>query len=154
MHVSSCFVNADRSGYDEERMNSGDVDWIQEYEKCLTLSKRDVKAAGILNIIRSLPDMYTYTKRMAEHVLFNYNEKGKKVPLAFVRPSIMAASLSEPVPGWTDSMNLLSGATMAVGLGVMRDVPGNPESFFDCIPVDIVSKQLLASVPFTVDRAK
>ena len=60
--------------------------------------------------------------------------------MVVVRASILAASDSEPMPGWTDTQGLLSGMTLAVGLGVMRDTLGNPESFLDVIPVDYVAR--------------
>jgi hypothetical protein len=44
------------------------------------------------------------------------------------------------MPGWTDTQGLLSGVTLAVGLGVMKDLQGNPEQFFDVIPVDYVAR--------------
>ena len=57
-----------------------------------------------------------------------------------IRPSVVAAAASEPMPGWTDTQGLLSGVTLAVGLGVMKDLQGNPEQFFDVIPVDYVAR--------------
>ena len=92
------------------------------------------------NIIKGLPDSYCYTKRMAEHVLFHHNENHKKIPMVFVRPSILGAALSEPVPGWTDTLGILHGVTLAVGMGVFRDCEGDPKNFIDIIPVDIVAK--------------
>ena len=109
---------------------------------------------GISKITKSLPDTYAYTKRMAEHVLFEHNEQNKKFPLVFLRPAILGASMSEPVPGWTDTMGLLSGFTYAVGMGVLKDCPGNPEYFLDVIPVDTVARQLLVSIPYAVHQAR
>lgn len=73
--------------------------------------------------------------------------------MLIVRPSIVSASASEPFPGWTDTVGLLSGMTLAVGLGVMKDMPGNPDSFLDIIPVDYVARQLLVAIPFAYNRA-
>ena len=73
--------------------------------------------------------------------------------MVIVRPSILAASDSEPMPGWTDTQGLLGGMTLAVGLGVMRDTLGNPESFLDVIPVDYVARQLLVAIAYGRYRA-
>ena len=73
--------------------------------------------------------------------------------MVFLRPSIVAAAESEPIPGWTDTEGLLSGMTLAVGLGVMKDMPGNPDSTFDAIPVDYVARQLLVSIAYAKWRA-
>ena len=43
--------------------------------------------------------------------------------------------------------------TLAVGLGVMKDTPGNPDSTFDAIPVDYVARQLLVSIAFAKSQA-
>ena len=50
-HVSTCYVNADRTGYVEERLYQGQVNWLDEYKKSLTVSKRDIKTSGIKSII-------------------------------------------------------------------------------------------------------
>jgi hypothetical protein len=85
---------------------------------------------------------------MAEHVLHTHNMNHKKIPMVFIRPSIFGAAHSEPVPGWTDSLSFAHGATLACGLGVFTDVHGDPDLFFDIIPVDFVVKQLLVSIPY------
>lgn len=60
--------------------------------------------------------------------------------MVFIRPSIVTAAESEPMPGWTDNRGLLNGWTLAIGLGLMRDIPGNPDSCLDFIPVDYVAR--------------
>lgn len=89
---------------------------------------------------------------MAEELLTKSNDSN--IPMVIVRPSIVSASATEPFPGWTDTEGLLSGLTLAVGLGVMKDMPGNPESFFDIIPVDYVARQTLVAIPFACARAQ
>ena len=42
------------------------------------------------------------------------------------------------MPGWTDNQGFLNGLTIAVGLGVMKDMPGDPETSLDVIPVDYI----------------
>jgi len=53
------------------------------------------------------------------------------IPLVFIRPSIISASLSEPVPGWTDTIGLISGFYTIAGHGIMRDLPINPNMIGD-----------------------
>lgn len=48
------------------------------------------------------PNTYTYTKALAENLIF---EQTGKLPIAIVRPSIVASSFLEPVPGWIDNSN-------------------------------------------------
>jgi len=44
-------------------------------------------------LIRDFPDVYCYSKRMAEHLLISQNNKASRpVALVMVRPSIVAAA--------------------------------------------------------------
>jgi hypothetical protein len=81
---------------------------------------------------------------MAEEMLCIHHQsqiaaKGKVIPLIIMRPSIIAASFAEPVPGWTDSIGLLGGFYTICGHGILRDLPLNPKLIGDLIPVDFVS---------------
>ena len=78
----------------------------------------------------------------------------KSVPMVFIRPSIVTAAESEPMPGWTDTEGLLSGMTLDRGLGVMKDMPGNPDATVDAIPVDFVARQLLVSIPYAKSQVQ
>jgi len=46
----------------------------------------------------------------------------KDFPMVFIRPSIIGASLEEPVPGWTDSIGLAGGLYLIAGLGILRGI--------------------------------
>jgi Male sterility protein len=66
---------------------------------------------------------------MGEHLLVLANTT--KIPLLILRPSIIAACMSEPFPGWTDSIGLAGGIYMITGLGILRDVPGDENLITD-----------------------
>ena len=152
VQVSTVFVNADRTGYVEEVVypaGNNSTNWQADYDKILNMSKHALHQSGA-GILKGFPDAYTYSKRMAEEMLDKTNKSGgaAPIPMVFIRPSIVAAAESEPMPGWTDTEGLLSGMTLAVGLGVMKDMPGNPDSTFDAIPVDYVAHQLLVATAY------
>ena len=67
---------------------------------------------------------YTDALRLCE-------EGQKNFPLVVIRPSIIAAAYSEPFPGWTDSLGLMSGLYAIAGHGILRDLPINPELIGD-----------------------
>lgn len=91
-------------------------------------------------ILRDFPDAYAYSKRMAEHLLVQKNKQSQRpISIVIVRPSIVAAAANEPMPGWTDTQGLLSGLTLALGLGVFKDMPGNPDGCIDITPVDFLA---------------
>ena len=86
---------------------------------------------------------------MAEHMLVSMNEQvNSGLTMVIIRPSIVVAAESEPVPGWTDTLGLFSGLTLAAGMGVLKDIPGSPNAFVDLIPVDFVARQLLVAIPY------
>ena len=85
-------------------------------------------------------------------LLINKRSQKKKVPLVIIRPSIIAASFEEPVPGWTDSTGLLGGFYMIAGHGILKDLPLNPKLIGDQIPVDFVSNQIFAAIPIAVQQ--
>ena len=47
------------------------------------------------------------------------------MPTCIVRPSIVAASLKEPFPGWTDTISALGGPIYFGGLGLLKYMVGN-----------------------------
>ena len=67
-----------------------------------------------------------------------------------IRPSIIGASLEEPVPGWTDSITLAGGIFLIAGMGILRELPGDKNRIGDLVPVDIVANQILITIPLCV----
>lgn len=56
------------------------------------------------------PNVYAYSKALGEQLLRNLCECGEHgLPLVIVRPSIVTASMTEPLPGWIDNLNGPSG---------------------------------------------
>lgn len=85
------------------------------------------------------PNTYTMTKTVAEHIM----AEGARVPLTIVRPSIISASLQQPMPGWIDSTAGFGAFAMLLGLGHLRAVIGRPDARLDLIPVDEVTRCVL-----------
>ena len=67
-----------------------------------------------------------------------------------MRPSILTAALDEPVMGWTDTVNFMSGITQLIGLGILTQMPCKQDAFVDIVPVDVVTKQMLVSIPYYI----
>ena len=86
------------------------------------------------------PNTYTLTKCIAEHLLV---ERQGDVPLAFVRPSIISASMERPSPGWIDSPAAFALFVVQIGAGRMRAVIARPESRLDVIPCDAVVDRVI-----------
>lgn len=88
------------------------------------------------------PSSYHYTKAMAENMVKAY---ASRLPIGIVRPSIITASVRDPMPGWMDNYNGLAGYLVAAGSGILRTMYVNPDCICDAIPVDIVANTIIAA---------
>lgn len=153
--MSTLYALSDRTGFIDERLFESNHNWLAEYDTILQQNPQEIQEHQS-KMIGSFSNNYVYTKRMAEELILAKVEgmkaNGKSLPLVIVRPSIFTASFEEPVPGWTDSTNLLSGIYAIAGLGVLKDLPLNPAFIGDQIPVDFVCNQLLVAIPAAVKQ--
>ncbi|HHO50740.1 MAG TPA: hypothetical protein ENK18_07655 [Deltaproteobacteria bacterium] len=114
------------------------------------------------------PNIYTYTKGLAEHLL----AQQEGLDLTVVRPSIVECARRYPFPGWNEGLNTAGPLAWLISTAFRR-LPTVPEHRFDVVPVDDVAQGLgaicaaaiegraggvfqLASSdhnPFTFDRA-
>lgn len=136
--VSTCYaVIDDKDNTDgiEEKMHTSPYDWGALYKMITEMTINDIVHYQ-KNIIARFPNTYTFSKRMAEHLLVENNKKN--LPICIIRPSIIGATLSEPFPGWTDSIGIIGGLIMIAGMGILRELPGNENNIGDAIPVDMV----------------
>ena len=88
------------------------------------------------------PDVYTFTKSLAERLVVW--ERGE-LPLIILRPAIIESSMAEPYPGWIQGSRMADPIIMAFARGILREFPGKPESLIDIVPVDQVVNAILAA---------
>ena len=88
------------------------------------------------------PDAYPFTKALGEQALVDRWEG--KVPLTFVRPSIIESALAEPRPGWIRGFRMAEPIIVSYARGLLSEFPGVPEGIIDVIPVDLVVAAILA----------
>ena len=94
---------------------------------------------------------YMLTKNMAENLLYNEWQE-KKLQCAIVRPSVVSPSLKEPVSGWIDSLNGISGAFLMAGVGLGRVARVSLSTQTDVIPVDIVTNTCITTAWLTANK--
>jgi HAD superfamily hydrolase (TIGR01490 family) len=87
------------------------------------------------------PDAYPFTKAMGERALVA--QWAGKVPITFVRPSIIESALSEPRPGWIRGFRMAEPIIVSYARGLLSEFPGVPEGIIDVIPVDLVVAAIL-----------
>lgn len=146
VHVSTCYVNSnqDSGNWVEEKLYPLGFDAQTMVDKIQKLSPNEVDTILSTGILRNWPNTYTFTKAMTEHLLVA--NRGT-VPLVIVRPSIVGAAFTDPVPGWVDVISAAGAVFLAVGMGVVKFLQGDPENIGDVIPVDYVSNSILVSIP-------
>ncbi|KAH6935248.1 hypothetical protein HPB50_004817 [Hyalomma asiaticum] len=86
------------------------------------------------------PNTYTLTKNVAETLLLE--ERGD-IPVAIVRPSIVTASVKEPLPGWIDNYNGCTGIIVALGAGLLQSLFVDKGCVGDVVPVDYVANMII-----------
>jgi alcohol-forming fatty acyl-CoA reductase len=82
------------------------------------------------------PNTYTFTKSLGESVLAT---RGKDLPIAIVRPSIVESSERSPFSGWNEGINTSGPLSYLLGTN-FRQLPTNERKCLDVIPVDMVSR--------------
>ena len=138
VHVSTAYSNCDRDVL-EEKFYPPSVDAKNVLEIANWMSDdmlKDVTPA----LLEKRPNTYTFTKSLAESLLFKHSHD---LPIAVFRPSIVGASLKEPMAGWVDNFNGPSGLFVAAGKGVLRSMIGDVNAVSDIIPVDIAVNMLV-----------
>ncbi|KAF2881899.1 hypothetical protein ILUMI_24280 [Ignelater luminosus] len=93
-------------------------------------------------LIGDRPNTYAFTKAVAENVV---KEEGKGLPIAIVRPSIVISTCKEPIPGWMDTVYGAVGATVGVGLGLVRTMHHKAYKIADLVPADYVINCAIAA---------
>jgi thioester reductase-like protein len=82
------------------------------------------------------PNTYTFTKSLGESLLAS---RGRDLPIAVVRPSIVESSTRTPFPGWNEGINTSGPLSYLLGTN-FRQLPSNARKCLDIIPVDMVSR--------------
>lgn len=149
IHVSTAYCNCDR-GEVKEMVYPPPID---PYKLIQLVDWMDDDTFNHLTpkLIGSRPNTYTYTKALAEHVLV---QEAESLPLAIVRPSIVAAAWREPLPGWVDNLNGPTGLIVGAGKGMLRTLHCRGELVADLIPVDIPINLLIVAAWYTATQRK
>jgi long-chain acyl-CoA synthetase len=98
------------------------------------------------------PNTYTFTKSLGESLLAR---RGRELPIAIVRPSIVESSERSPFCGWNEGINTSGPLSYLLGTN-FRQLPSNERKCLDVIPVDMVCRgmTLIASAVIARRHAK
>ncbi|KAG5668844.1 hypothetical protein PVAND_016766 [Polypedilum vanderplanki] len=91
-----------------------------------------------------VPNSYVFTKALSESLVSNAYET-HNLPLLLCRPAVVIPMMKEPIPGWTDNLNNISGIVAASGLGVLRTIMLTEETELNLIPVDYSTSNIMVA---------
>ncbi|KAI8433401.1 hypothetical protein MSG28_015441 [Choristoneura fumiferana] len=140
VHVSTSYSNTNRDPI-EEVMYPPHAEWRDTLKVCESIDEHTLRVLTP-KYLGELPNTYTFTKQLAEHVVYEY--KGK-LPAVIIRPSIVISSVAEPMPGWIENFNGPTGILVACGKGIMRSIYSDADLKPDYMPVDIAIKNIIAA---------
>ncbi len=117
---------------------------------------RDVRigAATARAELLGFTNIYTYSKALAEALLVarcRTNGSRRKVPLTIVRPAIIECAEHFPFAGWNEGINT-TGPLLWLCKSWFRHFPVKGEVHFDVIPVDTVTRSMIAISAMAVAR--
>ncbi len=96
------------------------------------------------------PNIYTYTKGLAEHLIESRND----VRTTTVRPAIVECARSYPFIGWNEGINTAGPIVWLLSTSFQR-FPSKAKNHFDVVPVDTVARAMILVVARALcDRAK
>jgi len=139
--VSTAYCNCDLA-HIEEKIYEAPGNPRGMVELCQWMDPEILNSPEVTRkMIGARPNTYTFTKALAESLLAS---ESTGLPVAVMRPSIVAASWKEPRPGWVDNYNGPSGVFAGIGKGVLRTVYCMRDSVADMVPVDVCINLLCA----------
>lgn len=138
VHVSTAYVTPHKADDHpvKEKLVPLPFKASEVYQQILE-GKADTKA---LLKITGLPNTYTLTKCLSEHLL---TERRGEIPLTLIRPSIVSAAWKYPFPGWIDSQAAFAGFVALIGTGYLRAVVARYATHLDVVPCDVVADRIL-----------
>ncbi|ETN62203.1 hypothetical protein AND_006109 [Anopheles darlingi] len=149
VHVSSFFSNCDRSHVDEyiyDDIPFGGLDNIKTIWEHLSESEREALTP---KIIGQMPNCYVFSKKCAEVMI---SQRFSDLPISIFRPPIVVPSYKEPVPGWIDGLQGVTGLCVPILKHMLIWYYGNPDAGTPWVPVDYCAAGLIVSACDTYER--
>ncbi|XP_014283392.1 fatty acyl-CoA reductase 1 [Halyomorpha halys] len=142
VHVSTTYCNHNlKKHFYEEKVYEPCQDW-RIMLKLIEEENPTVMNTISYKITQDHPNTYTFTKSLSEKIVEEYSSK---FPVVISRPSVVVGIAREPLLGWTDNVNGVTGVTTAVCKGVMRVIKGRKNCKLDYVAVDIAINALIIS---------
>ncbi|KAF5290693.1 hypothetical protein FQR65_LT01983 [Abscondita terminalis] len=140
VYVSTCYSQCNKFTVEETMYESFfDSEKMLMLLKTMDSSKIDEMAPQVWN---GFPNNYTFSKFLAEDLV---RRRVGNLPVAVVRPTIIAPSLREPMPGWTNKYQSYPRTIISFASGLLHVLPSTPEDVIDIVPLDHTVNLVLAA---------
>lgn len=123
-----------------------DPDFMINVVENLRPEDYDAFDAVARRIIQPYPNTYTYTKALAEQIVRKYSGNMK---VGISRPSIIATTFTDPIPGYTDNIYGVNGVVAGAGAGIIRILHINDDCKANIVPADLVVNSIIGVAWFT-----
>ncbi|XP_052891133.1 fatty acyl-CoA reductase wat-like [Anopheles moucheti] len=133
VHVSTFYSNCDRSHIEEcvyDDIRFGGWDNIRRIIAPLTESE---KAKLMPALIAPLPNNYSFSKKCTEVMI---QQQFADLPIGIFRPPIVTPSYKEPIPGWVDCIQGITGLCIPILKQRLLWYYGEPSACPALTPVD------------------
>lgn len=140
---------------EQEILEEKIVDWSDDPLEVIKLTEwmtEDAMAKLQPHLLKTHPNTYTYTKRLAETLCRDEYEKGLNI--CIVRPSIVIPAYQEPLVGWVDSLNGPAGLMIGAAKGVIRSMLVDGDTETEAIPVDIAINGIILIAKIVASRER
>jgi alcohol-forming fatty acyl-CoA reductase len=124
-----------RSG-DPSKVGSEELEGVLKRNRARWVRNHMVRAGMKRAQYLGWPNTYTFTKSLGESLLAL---RGRDLPIAIVRPSIVESSERSPFTGWNEGINTSGPLSYLLGTN-FRQLPSNARKCLDVIPVDMVTR--------------
>ncbi|MDO5628139.1 MAG: SDR family oxidoreductase [Mobilicoccus sp.] len=165
VHVSTSYVNTDRTDVGLERAVEHDADWRAEAARALAARDAVEGAEDATKQLREYgriraralgwTDVYTMSKALGERVAEEL-WAGAGQRLTVLRPTIIESALQRPAPGWIDGFKVADPLIAAYAKDRLVAFPGRADAVLDVVPVDVVVDAVMATayLPPSAGRAR
>lgn len=144
VHVSTAYSNCDRKQV-EEVFYEAPIEADRLIDMANWMSPAMLEGISPV-LLGKRPNTYTYTKAVAESLLLERSRKLlPNVPIAMVRPSIVAGIWRQPICGWVDNFNGPTGVILSMMTGAIQAMVACPDYCADIVPVDLVANLIICT---------
>ena len=135
-------------GADESKVAASELDGVVKRNRLRWVRNKLVRVGMRRAQHLGWPNTYTFTKSLGESILAR---RGKDLPVAVVRPSIVESSTRSPFSGWNEGVNTSGPLSYLLGTN-FRQLPTNAKKCLDVIPVDMVCRGMSLIAAALIER--